>query len=174
MFPNRLETGRLLLRPISPADAVPIFDAYAQDPDVTRYMTWRPHTAISETEAYIARCMGQSRANTYVLVSKLAGKVIGSFELRHTAPHRVGYGYLLAREYWGMGLMTEALSHVAGWALGQSSIWRIGDVCDVENVASARVMEKAGLTREGLFRRWAIHPNIGDEPRDCFAYAMSR
>ena len=52
--------------------------------------------------------------------------------------------------------------------------WRIGAVCDVENRASARVMEKAGLEREGILRRWIIHPNVGFEPRDCFSYAMVR
>ena len=70
--------------------------------------------------------------------------------------------------------MTEVLSHATQWALGQSGIWRIGDVCDCENVGSARVMEKAGLVREGLLRRWIVHPNVNDEPRDCFAYAKSR
>jgi [ribosomal protein S5]-alanine N-acetyltransferase len=56
----------------------------------------------------------------------------------------------------------------------QPDVWRIGDVCDVENVGSARVMEKAGLTREGLLRRWMMHPNVSDAPRDCFIYARVR
>jgi RimJ/RimL family protein N-acetyltransferase len=70
--------------------------------------------------------------------------------------------------------MTEALSEVAHWALRQPEIFRISAVCDVENIASARVMEKAGLIREGLLRRWLVHPNISDKPRDCFAYAKAR
>jgi RimJ/RimL family protein N-acetyltransferase len=47
-------------------------------------------------------------------------------------------------------------------------------VCDVDNIASARVMEKAGLTLEGRLRRWLVHPNISDEPRDCLGYARVR
>ena len=70
--------------------------------------------------------------------------------------------------------MTEALLEVVDWAMRQDSIWRIGAVCDIENPASARVMEKAGLRREGILRRWIIHPNIGSEPRDCFSYAKIR
>ena len=70
--------------------------------------------------------------------------------------------------------MTEALVEVVAWALRHPSIWRIGDVCDVENVGSARVMEKAGLEREGLLRRWCVHPNLGETPRDCFSYAKVR
>jgi [ribosomal protein S5]-alanine N-acetyltransferase len=70
--------------------------------------------------------------------------------------------------------MTETLALVAAWAMRQDGIWRIGAVCDVENRASARVMEKAGLEREGILRRWIIHPNVSSEPRDCFSYAMVR
>ncbi|HTE81093.1 MAG TPA: GNAT family protein, partial [Reyranella sp.] len=174
MFPERLETARLMLRPIAPSDAAAIFDGYAQDPEVTRFLTWRPHVAITETEAHIARCRVEAQSKTYVLVGKRDGKIIGSFALRHPALHRLGYGYVLARPFWGMGLMTEVLSHATQWALDQGDIWRIGDVCDCENIGSARVMEKVGLEREGLLRRWIMHPNVSNEPRDCFAYARSR
>ena len=70
--------------------------------------------------------------------------------------------------------MTEALRAVADWALAQPGIWRIGDVCDVDNRASARVMEKAGMSCEGRLRRWGIHPCISPEPRDCLSYARVR
>jgi ribosomal-protein-alanine N-acetyltransferase len=81
---------------------------------------------------------------------------------------------VLARPWWGQGLMTEALTEVVGWALSQPSIFRISAVCDVENVASARVMEKCGLFREGVLRRYLVHPSLGSEPRDCFSYARVR
>lgn len=174
MFPERLDTARLLLRPIAPIDAAAIFDGYAQDPEVTRFLTWRPHATIAETETHIARCQLETQSKTYVLVGRRDGKVIGSFALRRVARHSLGYGYVLARPFWGMGLMTEVLSHAARWALDQAEIWRIGDVCDCENIGSARVMEKAGLEREGLLRRWIVAPNVSSEPRDCFAYVRSR
>ena len=56
----------------------------------------------------------------------------------------------------------------------KDAIWRIGAGCDVENLGSARVMERAGLTREGVLRRWIIHPNISSEPRDWLSYAKVR
>ena len=70
--------------------------------------------------------------------------------------------------------MTEALTEIAGWAMRQDGIRRLGAVCDIDNLASARVMEKAGLAREGILRRWLVHPNISPEPRDCFSYAKCR
>ena len=66
--------------------------------------------------------------------------------------------------------MTEALTAVTVWALSQPSVFRIGAVCDVDNIGSARVLEKSGFVREGLLRRWLVHPNISDEPRDCYSY----
>jgi len=44
----------------------------------------------------------------------------------------------------------------------------------VENLASARVLEKAGMHREGMLRRWSVHPNVSPEPRDCLCYAIVR
>ena len=58
------------------------------------------------------------------------------------------------------------------WFLAQPEIFRIGSVCDVENPASARVMEKAGMQREGILRRWIIHPQMSDQPRDCYCYSI--
>ncbi len=109
-----------------------------------------------------------------MLVGQDDSTVRGAFDLRLEGPHRLGFGYVLARPWWGRGLMAEALAEVAGWALAQPPVFRIGAVCNVENPGSARVMEKAGLAREGVLRRWAVHLNIGDEPRDCFSYARVR
>lgn len=78
------------------------------------------------------------------------------------------------RSCWGAGMMTEPPTDIVDWALRQPGIWRIGDVCDLENPGSARVMEKAGLQHEGVLRRWSVHPNLGREPRDCVSHAKVR
>ena len=176
MLPDRFETTRLILRPIAADDAPAIFTGYAQDPDVVRFLTFRPHQSVADTEAYIARCTAApaDRSRTYVLIGRADGRLLGAFELRRPELHRLDCGYVLARAEWGKGLMTEALAKIALWAMRQDGIWRIGAVCDVENRASTRVMEKAGLELEGILHRWIIHPNVGSEPRDCFGYAMVR
>jgi len=175
MLPDGFRTPRLTLRPIVPEDAKPIFEAYARDAAVSRYLVWQPHRSLKDTSAYIAHCVATPPDvdRTYVVAGS-DGQVLGAFELRQPATHRLEFGYVLARPWWGRGLMTEALTEVVQWALRQDDVFRIGAVCDVENVASARVMEKAGMIREGLLRRWMIHPNISDEPRDCFSYARVR
>lgn len=176
MLPDSFETARLILRPIARGDARAIFTGYAQDPEVVRFAMWRPHDALADTDSYIADCLSTpaDKARSYALIAREGGQLLGNFALRRPDLHRLDFGYVLARQYWGRGLMTEVLSLAARWAMCQTDIWRIGAVCDVENRASARVMEKAGFAREGILRRWLVHPNISDEPRDCYSYALTR
>jgi [ribosomal protein S5]-alanine N-acetyltransferase len=176
MLPDTFGTDRLLLRPVTIIDVDAIFDSYAQDEEVTRYLIWRPHRSRRETQAYVERCMATPPEveRTYMLVGRGDNVIRGAFALRQPAPHRLDCGYGLARPWWRQGLMTEVLTEVSVWALRQPSLFRVGAVCDVENIGSARVLEKSGFVREGLLRRWLLHPNISDEPRDCYRYARVR
>jgi ribosomal-protein-alanine N-acetyltransferase len=176
MLPETFRTARLFLRPIAMADAGAIYTTYARDPDVTRFLIWRPARTRDDIEAYIRSCLETPphRARTYVMQGRKDSVIRGGLDLRHPERHRLEFGYVLARPWWGQGLMTEALSEIVRWGLAQPTIYRIGAVCDVENVASARVMEKAGLVREGLLRRYLVHPAISSEPRDCYSYAAVR
>jgi RimJ/RimL family protein N-acetyltransferase len=70
--------------------------------------------------------------------------------------------------------MTEAVKGVIGWALKQPEIFRIWAVCDVDNLASARVMEKAGMQGEGRLCRWSVHPNISAQPRDSYCFSITK
>ena len=83
-------------------------------------------------------------------------------------------GYVLAKPYWGNGYMTEAVRALVRWCLLQPHLHRIWSFVDVENRASYRVLEKAGMEREGVLRRWVVHPTVSDRPRDCYTYAIIR
>lgn len=176
MPPDTFNTARLLLRPVATRDVDAIFETYAKDEEVTRYLIWRPHRSRSETEAYVERCIDSPAEveRTYMVVGRQDGLVRGAFALRQRASHRLDCGYVLARRWWRQGLMTEVLAEVTGWGLRQPPIYRIGAVCDVENMGSARVLEKSGFVREGVLRRLLLHPNLSDEPRDCYSYARIR
>ena len=68
----------------------------------------------------------------------------------------VEMGYWLAEPYWGRGLTTRAVIAAADWAFGNYGVVRIFAITFSHNVASMRVLEKAGFEREGLLRRSAI------------------
>ena len=172
--PERFESERLILRKPRIEDTSAIFSSYAQDPEVTRYLTWKPHQNIRETEQFLLACGQLWRTGkdfAYTIILKEDDKLIGMFGL-HPMNLKIEVGYALARPYWGKSYMTEALRAVIAWAFVQPDIFRVQAICDVDNIASARVMEKAGMTREGTLRRYVLHPNISDEPRDAYLYAV--
>lgn len=111
------------------------------------------------------------RDYAYAITLKENGSLIGMFGL-HPMKMKVEVGYALARPHWGKGYTTEVLRKVIEWAFTQPEMYRVQAFCDMENLASARVMEKAGMTREGLLRRYVLHPNISAEPRDAYLYAI--
>jgi RimJ/RimL family protein N-acetyltransferase len=171
--PEILYTERLRLRPPGLSDAAAIFHAYAQDAEVTRYVQWRPHSGIQETEQYLTECVagwGNGSRFPWVIALKEGGELIGMVEVRVNG-FKADVGYVVARPFWGRGFATEALRPVVEWALSQESMYRVWALCDAENAASARVLEKVGMTREGLLRRYMLHPNVSDEPRDSYCYA---
>ena len=88
--------------------------------------------------------------------------------------YRVLIAYHLARAEWGKGYATEAAQALVGLGAGQPRIFRIWTVCDIDNTASVRVLEKLGMRREGILKRWSIHPNISLEPRDAYCYAIAK
>ena len=84
------------------------------------------------------------------------------------------FGYVLGKKFWGHGFAAEALTYLVEWSLSRPTIFRAWAYCDVENSASIRVMEKAGMAREGVLRRWHTCPTLGPEPRDCVVCARVR
>lgn len=172
--PERFETPRLLLRPPTIADAENIFESYGQDSEVTRFLIWKPHANLEETQAFIQRSLAVWDAGSafpWVLVLKQENRLVGMLELR-VEGHKADLGYVLAKAYWGEGFATEAAQLIVDWALAQPEIFRVGAVCDVDNPASASVLEKVGMQREGILRRWLHRPNDGNRPRDCYTYAI--
>ena len=172
--PKTLKTERLRLRKAKLADAEAIFRQYATDPEVTKYVSWRAHQNLEETREYMRMCSlawDVGKAFHWVIEYAADKQVMGMIIARVDA-EKWELGYVLARQHWGQGFMTEALKELIAWALKQKDIYRVWAVCDVDNLASARVMEKSGMQREGVLRRWSVHPNLGPEPRDSYCYAI--
>jgi len=176
-----IKTRRLILRPPLLSDAKKIFQGYAQDLEVTRYVSWKMHQSLQETESFIKTCVEAWKTDVqypWVVVTSKENRVIGMIELRfeksNKLAHMADVGYVLARSEWGRGYATEALNAVMKYAFSFPKVCRVWAVCDVDNPASARVMKKAGMVREGRMRQYTFHPNIGPEPCDVYLYAKVR
>jgi hypothetical protein len=70
--------------------------------------------------------------------------------------------------------MPEAITAVVDWAFTQPWVSRVWAACDMENHSSARALERAGFSREDVLPQFSVHPNISSDPRDCYAYALTR
>lgn len=174
--PEFLETLRLRLRPPVMEDAPAIFEQYAQDAEVTRYLVWPPHRDIAETREFLRHCervWRKGSAFPWAILRKEDHRLMGMIEARINE-HGVNLGYALAKVFWGNGYMPEAIQALVDWALRQPEIYRVWAFCDVENHSSARVLEKSGMQREGLLKRWFKLPNRSPEPRDCYCYAKTK
>lgn len=173
-MPERIETQRLVLRKPRIDDALTLFTAYMQDPEVTRYTTWRPHQQLQEAKDFVSNSISAWENETrfpFVITLKENDEPFGMIDL-HIRGCTVGLGYVIARFHQHKGYATEATRAIINWAFQQTTIYRVNASTDIENIASQRVLEKAGMVREGLLRKYIIHPNISDIPRDSYMYAI--
>jgi Acetyltransferases, including N-acetylases of ribosomal proteins len=147
---NTIETIRLILRKFREEDANDMFYLWAGDPEVCKYLLWGPHRDIEASRKRIMYWMNNyERSNAYVWAIELKGehKVIGtiSVELSNDSALSCEVGYCISKLYWGRGIMTEALRGVLHYLFFEIGYQRILAKHDVENVASGRVMQKAGM-----------------------------
>lgn len=174
--PTEIRTPRLRLRFPVPSDADSVYERYGTDEAVTRYVMWTSHQAKETVLEFVReRIRRNETGEEFTWAITLPGDVgvVGMIGAR-VRNHKVDMGYVLARQHWNLGYMTEAISSVAEWMLRQPSIFRVWAVCDTENIGSARALEKSAFVREGVLRRWVVHPNRSHEPRDCYVYARTR
>lgn len=170
----KFETNRLIIRHPNMDDAADIFRNYAQDSEVTKYLTWKPHKELKETQRWIQYCIENANTKSslvFVLYSKEATEAIGMIDFRLEG-FKAHFGYVLARRYWNQGLMTEAMQPLIEYFNENPNIYRLWAAHDIENEASGKVMLKLGMRCEGVMSGKLIYPNISSEPRDSTYYSL--
>lgn len=175
---QRIETDRLILRRFSRTDANDMFQNWANDEEVTRFLTWAPHKTVELTEKLLdtwVTCYEQDHYYMWAIVPKDYGKVIGSISVVGGSDQHghCEIGYCISKAYWGQGITTEAFQGgVIQFLLKTIGYERIQALHHVENIASGRVMQKAGLTHEGCKRHY--HKNAEGHYYDCELYGIIR
>ncbi len=167
-----LRTGRLVLRPPEPSDADAIFEGYATDPTVTRYLLFTPHRSIEDTRAFLdmVREQGANDALYYwAVIRRTDDRLLGTVRLGLDVPAGE-LGFALERAAWGQGYGTEMIGAVLAYARELDGLLTVRATVHPDNVASARVLEKNGMIRVGLLPRALVFPNLGREPRDVYLY----
>ncbi|HIS27594.1 MAG TPA: GNAT family N-acetyltransferase [Candidatus Pullilachnospira intestinigallinarum] len=152
-----LHTPRLTLRRFTMEDALPMFETWANDPRVTRFLTWEPHGTPQVTRQLLAQwCADYEKPDNYNWAMELDGRLIGSIGVvrMDEKSERVDLGYCMAYDCWNQGLMPEAARAVIDYLFGQVGIHRLTICHAVKNPASGRVAQKCGLTYEGTMREF--------------------
>ena len=166
-----LDTPRLHLRPLQPADAPAVFALHA-DARAMRHWSTPPWTDPAQADALIAddqRGLPQGDWLRLALVQRgdggTTGPVIGLCNLFafHLASRRAELGYLLHPDHWRQGLMHEALCALLDHGFGVLGLHRLEADIDPANAASARALQRLGFRQEGLLReRWIVGGQVSD------------
>ena len=132
-----------------------------------------PYT-IADAEAYIDSCLAADEDSALCYAIELDGQAAGSIGLFRGSDvylRCAELGYWLAEEYWGRGVMTDAVRQICAEGFQKWDIARIYAEPFADNLGSRRVLEKAGFTLEGTMRRGAYKNGV---LRDWCMYALLR
>ena len=164
-----LETDRLILRPYDMSDADDVH-AYGSDPEVCRYTDFGPNSP-EDTAAFLASVTDPDHPDTdFAIVLRETGRVVGGVGARPKEDGRYELGWVLRRDLWGQGLMSEAARALVDHVLTLDGTSALYARCRPENGASARIMEKLGMRFVGRIEN---DREVRGEPVDSLVYEMT-
>ena len=154
----RLETERLILRRFTVEDAGAMYRNWASDPAVTEFLTWPPHPSEDATRRLL-ECWVRDYAKPdhyqWAIELKSLGEVIGSLSIVRIDEDidAMELGWCIGRRWWGQGIMPEAAAAMFRYLFEEVGVNRIAAKHAVDNPKSGRVMQKLGMTFEGVLRQ---------------------
>jgi ribosomal-protein-alanine N-acetyltransferase len=149
-----LETPRLLLRRFAADDAADMYDNWASDDEVTRFLTWPTHTSLEVSQYVAAQWVEGYKDDKFYqwcIELKEIGKAIGSIAVVEIVEkiNAAVIGYVIGKAWWHQGIMPEAFSAVIEFLFNKVGFNRIEARHDPHNPNSGKVMQKCGLKYEG-------------------------
>lgn len=164
-----LADGIVALRSWTAADAPAIVDCVDGDPELAGWLDRIPQPyTLADAHLYI----GMEGEETFAVTDAASGRILGAIGLTWQEPTVAEAGYWIRADARGRGLTTRALLLAARHAFGRGAV-RVQLRADPENVASCRVAEKAGFSREGVLRRAHWNPRLGRQ-QDWVMFSLLR
>jgi [ribosomal protein S5]-alanine N-acetyltransferase len=160
--PRRFDTARLTLVSPNEDDSVEVFQRYASDSEVTRFLGWPRHQTIADTDAFLKFSAVEWErwpAGPYLIRSRADNRLLGATGLGFESPGEAITGYVLAQDAWGQGYATEALRAMVGIAR-DVGVGHLSALCHPQNLASWRVLEKCGFVRDDNWTGRTEFPNL--------------
>lgn len=168
-----LETQRLILRRYMPEDADAMFRNWVNDPEVTRFLTWRPHGSIDLTRKISLSDISKYDSLSHyqwAIVLKTLNEPIGGINVVKIDETCKCFevAYRIGKAWWNQGFASEALSSVIKFLFEQVGANRIAAAHDTRNPNSGKVMLKCGMSYEGTLRQSGYN-NQGIYNAACYA-----
>lgn len=152
-----IETHRLILRRAKIEDAEVMFNNWANDPEVTKYLTWPPHGNVEVTKKVIESWVAEYEKDDYyqwMIVLKETQQPIGSLMVSTVGRAQTAHiGYCIGKAWWHQGIMSEALKAVIDFLFDEVGYHRVESMHDPNNPNSGKVMAKCGMKYEGTHRQ---------------------
>jgi ribosomal-protein-alanine N-acetyltransferase len=175
IFDQKLKTERLILRRLELSDVQDMFE-YTSNPDVTKYLEWNHHKDISLTRSFINKAIAnyENDKTSFLWAIELGVEsaligVVRIYDYSHQN-RRAEISYILNPRYHGNGYISEAIDMVLRFCFDNLLVGRIQAKCDANNIASEKVMNKAGMLREGIMRNYFFAEG---EYKDALLYAIT-
>ena len=153
-----LSTNRLVLRPFTEAD-LPAFAAYRSDPEVARYQSWSPPYSMDAARAFLeqmSRAVPGTPGTWFQLAMERHAQpgIIGdcAFQVLPEDALQAQIGFTLSPAFQRQGYASEAVRELVSFLFAEFKLHRITAICDAKNLASARLLERIGMRREGQYR----------------------
>ncbi|MBS5777141.1 GNAT family N-acetyltransferase, partial [Finegoldia magna] len=153
-----MKTDKMILRKFTINDADKMYENWASDSRVTKFLTWKPHTSLKESEKIIKQWINDDK-NVYFAICNTNNENIGciSASLIKENPITYAIGYCLAYDYWLQGIMTESLKIMLKYLFEEKNAVRVEATHDRRNSASGKVMMNANMKYEGCLRKSATN-----------------
>ena len=171
----KIETERLILRRMELSDAQMAFDHWLSDERVSDNRVSAAHKTVSETIERITKIVEDYTKEDFCwwgIDQKANGKLIGEIDLYDfdNATGNCEVSYSIGYEWWNNGYATEALMAVMEYGFRHMQIHKIAAAHNTDNMASGKVMLKAGMVREGVIRHMVR--NAKNQYKDCAIYGI--
>ncbi len=174
---KQLETERLILRKFTVDDAEDMYHNWCNDERVTRFLSFNPHESVEATrELLVGWVDGYDHgALNWVVQLKETGEIMGSISvIAESKKHDTcEVGYVYGYKYWGNGYGTEALRVVLQYLLYECNFHLVEAKHHSLNPASGRVMQKAGMIKDGILRSRVKSKSTG-EYDDLIVYSITK
>ncbi len=155
---QRIETDRLILRRYVIEDADAMYKNWASDSEVTKFLTWQPHSSVEVSRGIIENWLKEYSDEKYyqwaIVLKDNGNEPIGDISVVHMKEDisMVHIGYCLGRAWWRRGIMSEALKAVTDFMFDTVEVNRVESRHDPMNPNSGKVMQKCGMKYEGTLR----------------------